>query len=161
MRSFEERFIQIGLPYKVIGGPRFFERQEIRDAHAYLRLLVSETDDLAFERIVNVPKRGIGATTVQKLQRAARSMSVSLEHATREITKTDEIRGKARTSLKSFCLDLDRWRSRQGSLRHTELAEQMLDESGYTQMWRDNKDCLLYTSPSPRDKRQSRMPSSA
>ena len=140
MRSFEERFIQIGLPYKVIGGPRFFERQEIRDAHAYLRLLVSETDDLAFERIVNVPKRGIGATTVQKLQRAARSMSVSLEHATREITKTDEIRGKARTSLKSFCLDLDRWRSRQGSLRHTELAEQMLDESGYTQMWRDNKD---------------------
>ena len=82
MRSFEERLIQLGLPYKVIGGPRFFERQEIRDAHAYLRLLVNETDDLAFERVVNTPKRGIGATTIQKLQRAARSMGVALENAT-------------------------------------------------------------------------------
>lgn len=140
MRSFEERFIQIGLPYKVIGGPRFFERLEIRDAHAYLRLLVNETDDLAFERVVNTPKRGIGATTIQKLQRAARSMSVSLETATRELTKTDEIRGKARTSLRAFCLDLDRWRAQLGTIKHTDLAEQILDESGYTQMWRDNKD---------------------
>ena len=140
MRSFEERFIQIGLPYKVIGGPRFFERQEIRDAHAYLRLLVSDTDDLAFERVVNTPKRGIGATTVQKLQRAARAMTVSLETATREIMKTDEIRGKARSSLKAFCLDLDRWRDRMATLKHTDLAEQILDESGYTQMWKDNKD---------------------
>ena len=140
MRSFEERFIQIGLPYKVIGGPRFFERLEIRDAHAYLRLLVSDTDDLAFERIVNTPKRGIGATTIQKLQRAARSLGVSLETATRELTKTDEIRGKARTSLRAFCLDLDRWRGQLGAMKHTDLAEQILDESGYTQMWRDNKD---------------------
>ena len=140
MRSFEERFIQIGLPYKVIGGPRFFERQEIRDAHAYLRLLVNETDDLAFERIVNTPKRGIGATSIQKLQRAARSLGVSIEAATRELVKTDEIRGKARTSLRAFCLDLDRWRARVGEMKHTELAEQVLDESGYTQMWRDNKD---------------------
>jgi len=140
MRSFEERFIQIGLPYKVIGGPRFFERQEIRDAHAYLRLLVSNTDDLAFERVVNTPKRGIGATSIQKLQRAARSMGIPLEAATRELTKTDEIRGKARTSLRSFCLDLDRWRTRLGDIKHTDLAEQILDESGYTQMWRDNKD---------------------
>ncbi len=140
MRSFEERFIQIGMPYKVIGGPRFFERQEIRDAHAYLRLMVNDSDDLAFERVVNTPKRGIGATSVQKLQRAARSMGVSLEQATRELVKTDEIRGKARTSLRAFCLDLDRWRARVGSMKHTDLAEQILDESGYTQMWRDNKD---------------------
>jgi len=140
MRSFEERFIQIGLPYKVIGGPRFFERLEIRDAHAYLRLLVNDTDDLAFERVVNTPKRGIGATTIQKLQRAARSMTVSLETATRELVKTDEIRGKARTSLRAFCLDLDRWRGQLGGMKHTDLAEQILDESGYTQMWRDNKD---------------------
>jgi DNA helicase-2/ATP-dependent DNA helicase PcrA len=140
MRSFEERFIQIGLPYKVIGGPRFFERLEIRDAHAYLRLLVNDTDDLAFERVVNTPKRGIGATSIQKLQRAARSMGVSLEAATRELVKTDEIRGKARTSLRAFCLDLDRWRERLGTIKHTNLAEQILDESGYTQMWRDNKD---------------------
>ncbi len=140
MRSFEERFIQIGLPYKVIGGPRFFERQEIRDAHAYMRLLVNETDDLAFERVVNTPKRGIGATSVQKLQRAARMMERSLEYATRELTKTDEIRGKARSSLRAFCLDLDRWRALLGTMKHTDLAEQILDESGYTQMWRDNKD---------------------
>ncbi len=140
MRSFEERFIQIGLPYKVIGGPRFFERLEIRDAHAYMRLLVNETDDLAFERVVNTPKRGIGATSIQKLQRAARSMGMSLEAATRELTKTDEIRGKARTSLRAFCLDLDRWRAMLGTMKHTDLAEQILDESGYTQMWRDNKD---------------------
>ena len=140
MRSFEERFIQIGLPYKVIGGPRFFERQEIRDAHAYLRLMVNDSDDLAFERVVNVPKRGIGATSLQKLQRAARSMGVSLEQATRELVKTDEIRGKARSSLRAFCLDLDRWRARISEMKHTDLAEQILDESGYTQMWRDNKD---------------------
>ena len=101
---------------------------------------MNDTDDLAFERVVNTPKRGIGATSIQKLQRAARSMGVSLEAATRELVKTDEIRGKARTSLRAFCLDLDRWRERLGTIKHTNLAEQILDESGYTQMWRDNKD---------------------
>ncbi|NNE59255.1 MAG: UvrD-helicase domain-containing protein [Hellea sp.] len=140
MRAFEERFIALGLPYRVIGGPRFFERQEIRDAHAYLRLIVSETDDLAFERVINVPKRGIGQTSVQKLQMAARAMNRSLEHATSELVKTDEIRGKARTSLKAFLLDLQRWRADSKSLTPVDLAERILDESGYTQMWRDNKD---------------------
>ena len=139
MRSFEERFIMLGLPYRVIGGPRFFERAEIRDAHAYLRAVKSDTDDLAFERIVNTPKRGIGATSVQKLQMAARAMGVSLETATRQLVLTDEIRGKARTSLRAFLLDIDRWRKDMADLRHTELAEKILDESGYTQMWRDDK----------------------
>ena len=183
---------------------------EIRDAHAYLRILRSDTDDLAFERVVNTPKRGIGQASVQKLQRAARAMGVSLENATREIIKTDEIRGRARTALKAFCLDIDRWRHDAQTLTHVEIAERILDESGYTQMWKDNKDaksegglenlkelfqamrefdslgaylehvslvmdvetgpqedevtlmtCLLYTSPSPRDQRGSRMPSSA
>lgn len=140
MRNFEERFIQLGLPYRVIGGPRFFERQEIRDAHAYLRLLRSDTDDLAFERIVNVPKRGIGATSVRKLQEAARAMNVSLEQATRQVIRTDEIRGKARSALRAFMLDLDRWRDEAQDTKHTEMAERILDQSGYTQMWRDNKD---------------------
>ena len=140
MRSFEERFIALGLPYRVIGGPRFFERQEIRDAHAYLRVVMSSTDDLAFERIVNVPKRGIGQTSVQKLQMSARAMGVSLETATREIIKTDEIRGKARSALRAFLQDVDRWRREAAMMKHTDLAEQILDESGYTQMWRDNKD---------------------
>jgi len=140
MRNFEERFIQLGLPYRVIGGPRFFERAEIRDAHAYLRVLRSDTDDLAFERIVNTPKRGIGATSISKLQQAARSMNVSLEHATRTIIRTDEIRGKARSALRAFLLDVDRWRREAEDSKHTEMAERILDESGYTQMWRDNKD---------------------
>ena len=140
MRSFEERFIALGLPYRVIGGPRFFERQEIRDAHAYLRVVMSATDDLAFERIVNVPKRGIGQTSVQKLQMSARTMGVSLETATREIIKTDEIRGKARSALRAFLQDVDRWRREAAIMKHMDLAEQILDESGYTQMWRDNKD---------------------
>jgi DNA helicase-2/ATP-dependent DNA helicase PcrA len=140
MRSFEERFIQLGLPYRVIGGPRFFERLEIRDAHAYLRVLRSETDDLAFERIVNTPKRGIGQTSVQKLQMAARYMNISLEAATRELVKTDEIRGRARTALRAFIMDIDRWRHEAADIRHTEMMERILDESGYTQMWRDNKD---------------------
>ena len=140
MRNFEERFIQLGLPYRVVGGPRFFERQEIRDAHAYLRTLRSETDDLAFERIVNTPKRGIGATTVRKLQDAARTMNVSLEQATRTLIRTDEIRGRARSALRAFMMDLDRWRKQAESVKHTEMAERILDESGYTQMWRDNKD---------------------
>jgi len=145
MRSFEERFIQIGLPYRVIGGPRFFERLEIRDAHAYLRVLRSDVDDLAFERIVNTPKRGIGATTIKKLQMASRGMGVSLEQAVRELVKTDEIRGKARTSLRALMLDFDRWRREAETVKHTEMAERILDESGYTQMWRDNKDAKSAT----------------
>ena len=145
MRSFEERFIQLGLPYRVIGGPRFFERLEIRDAHAYVRVLKSDTDDLAFERIVNTPKRGIGATTIQKLQTAARMMGVSLEQATRELTKTDEIRGKARSTLRAFIMDVDRWRNEAPTMKHTEMTERILDESGYTQMWRDTKDAKAPT----------------
>ena len=140
MRAFEERFIALGLPYRVIGGPRFFERAEIRDAHAYLRTVKSDTDDLAFERIVNVPKRGIGAVTIQKLQMAARTMGGSLEAATRQLVKTDEIRGKARTALRAFVLDIDRWRAAGKDLSHTELAERILDESGYTAMWKRDRD---------------------
>ncbi|MGB6229547.1 MAG: UvrD-helicase domain-containing protein [Litorimonas sp.] len=140
MRNFEERFIQLGLPYRVIGGPRFFERAEIRDAHAYLRVLRSDTDDLAFERIVNTPKRGIGATSLRKLQEAARAMNTSLEQATRTVISTDEIRGKARSALRAFILDVDRWRREAQDVKHTEMAERILDQSGYTQMWRDNKD---------------------
>lgn len=140
MRSFEERFIQLGLPYRVIGGPRFFERLEIRDAHAYLRVVKSDTDDLAFERIVNTPKRGIGSTTIQKLQVAARLMNKSLEATVRELVKTDEIRGKARTSLRAFIMDIDRWRTESLTLHHTDMVERILDESGYTQMWKDSKD---------------------
>ncbi len=139
MRAFEDRFIMTGLPYRVIGGPRFFERQEIRDAHAYLRLVRSEEDDLAFERIVNTPKRGAGATSVQKVQMLARAEGVSLSEATRLILQSDEIKGAARTGLSRFLKDLDRWRRDAETMNHAELAEHVLDESGYTAMWREDK----------------------
>jgi len=139
MRAFEDRFIMTGLPYRVVGGPRFFERAEIRDAHAYLRLVRSETDDLAFERIVNTPKRGVGATTIQKLQRTARAERVPLAEATRLLLQTDEIKGPARAGLSAFLKDVARWRSLAETVDHAELAETVLDESGYTAMWREDK----------------------
>ena len=139
MRAFEDRFIMLGLPYKVIGGPRFFERAEIRDALAYLRLVRSETDDLAFERVVNTPKRGIGDSSVQRLATAARETRTSMSEAARLLIQTDEIKGKARSGLAAFLRDLDRWRDQSRSLRHDELAEIVLDESGYTAMWREDK----------------------
>jgi ATP-dependent DNA helicase UvrD/PcrA len=139
MRAFEDRFIMLGLPYKVIGGPRFFERAEVRDAHAYLRLVRSPEDDLAFERIVNTPKRGIGDTTVQKIAMTARAMAVPMMEATRVMLGTDEIRGKARTALSVFLRDIERWREQSEQSRLDELAEIVLDESGYTAMWREDK----------------------
>jgi len=139
MRAFEDRFIMLGLPYKVIGGPRFFERAEIRDALAYLRLVRSLDDDLAFERVVNTPKRGVGDTSVQKIAQAARGARVSMAEAARLMTQTDEIKGKARTGLVAFMRDLDRWAEQAKTMRHDELAEIVLDESGYTAMWREDK----------------------
>ena len=139
MRAFEDRFLMLGIPYKVIGGPRFFERAEIRDAHAYFRLVRSIDDDLAFERIVNTPKRGIGATSVQKIAQAARSAGISMAAAARLMTETDEIRGAAKTGLKTFLRDLSRWAQQAETMRHDELAEIILDESGYTAMWREDK----------------------
>lgn len=139
MRAFEDRFIMLGLPYRVVGGPRFFERAEVRDANAYFRLVRSPDDDLAFERIINTPKRGIGASTVQKLQMAARAQGISLTRATEMMTQTDEIRGKARTALRVFLRDMERWRTLAQTKRHDELAEIVLDESGYTTMWREDK----------------------
>lgn len=139
MRAFEDRFIMLGLPYKVIGGPRFFERAEIRDALAYLRLVRSLDDDLAFERVVNTPKRGVGDTSVQKIAMAARGAQVSMAEAARLMTQTDEIKGKGRTGLIAFLRDLERWAGQAETMRHDELAEIILDESGYTAMWREDK----------------------
>ncbi|WP_309646351.1 UvrD-helicase domain-containing protein, partial [Phenylobacterium sp.] len=110
MRAFEERFVLLQIPYTVVGGPRFFERAEIRDAHAYLRLIQSPDDDLAFERIVNVPKRGIGDTTVQKLLTMARISGIPVMEAAREVVRTDELAARTRTALANFLRDIDRWR---------------------------------------------------
>ncbi|PBN44456.1 UvrD-helicase domain-containing protein [Sphingobium sp. D43FB] len=133
-REFEDRFIQIGLPYRIVGGFRFYERAEIRDALAYLRLVNQPADDLAFERIVNVPKRGLGDKAVEKLHRLSRAEGIPLLHAAARISDTDELTPQARRSLGSFVGDLARWRDRAAQLPHAELARQILDESGYTAM---------------------------
>ena len=139
MRAFEERFVMLQIPYNVVGGPRFFERAEIRDAHAYLRLIQSEDDDLAFERIVNTPKRGIGDTTVAKLLQLARLNGVSASLAARGIVNTDELAARTRTALSTFLRDLDRWRSMAQSTPHPQLLETVLEESGYTDALRADK----------------------
>ncbi|HEY2658969.1 MAG TPA: UvrD-helicase domain-containing protein [Caulobacteraceae bacterium] len=139
MRAFEERFVMLQIPYAVIGGPRFFERAEIRDAHAYLRLIQSEDDDLAFERIVNVPKRGIGDTTVSRLLQVARGNGVSTVSASRAVVQTDEIAARTRTALSNFIRDLDRWRSLRDNTDHARLLEMVLEESGYTDALRLDK----------------------
>jgi len=139
MREFEDRFVTLGLPYRVIGGPRFYERQEIRDALAYLRVVASPADDLAFERIVNVPRRGLGDATVQVLHDHARKRGIPLSEAARAVIETDELKPKPRGALRDLIAAFDRWRAQRDALPHTELAEIVLDESGYTEMWQKDR----------------------
>jgi DNA helicase II / ATP-dependent DNA helicase PcrA len=139
MRAFEDRFVTLGLPYRVIGGPRFYERQEIRDAIAYLEVTLNPDNDLKFERIINVPKRGLGDSTLKRLTELARARASSLYQAAREIIETEELAGKARKSLADLLASFERWRAQVRGMKHTELAELILDESGYTQMWQQDR----------------------
>ncbi|HUG61777.1 MAG TPA: 3'-5' exonuclease, partial [Methylomirabilota bacterium] len=139
MREFEDRFITLGLPYRVIGGPRFYERMEIRDALAYFRLVSQPADDLAFERIVNTPRRGIGETSVRTLHDYARRNAVPLLQASRDLVATEEFAGRTRVPLNAFVDSIDRWRDQLDALKHTDLAELILEESGYTQMWQNDR----------------------
>jgi DNA helicase-2/ATP-dependent DNA helicase PcrA len=138
-REFEERFITLGLPYRVVGGPRFYERAEIRDALAYARIVAQESDDLAFERIVNVPRRGIGDKALQTLHRVARADGVPLADAAARLVETDEIKGPARSGLRRLLEDLARWRAALDQRHHAEVMEMVLDESGYTAMWQQDR----------------------
>lgn len=138
-REFEDRFISIGLPYRIVGGFRFYERAEIRDALAYLRIVHQPADDLAFERIVNTPKRGLGDKAVAKLHMLARATGTPLSIAAARILDTDELTPQARRALGNFVGDLARWRDMASTLPHPELARQLLDESGYTAMWQNEK----------------------
>ena len=139
MRSFEERFITLGLPYRVVGGPRFYERAEIRDALAYLKIVASPDNDLAFERIVNTPKRSIGETSVKRMHGFARAQGIPLYRAAEALALTDELPNKTRSSLRTLMDSFGRWRQAMAALPHTELAEIVLDESGYTEMWQNDK----------------------
>jgi DNA helicase II / ATP-dependent DNA helicase PcrA len=133
-REFEDRFIQIGLNYKIIGGFRFYERAEIRDAIAYLRIINQPADDLAFERIVNTPKRGIGDKAVGKIHIFARDQQIPLSLAAAQMNATDEMTGKARKSLTDLVINIARWRDEAGRMTPSELTRQVLDECGYTDM---------------------------
>ncbi|MEO0991674.1 MAG: 3'-5' exonuclease, partial [Pseudomonadota bacterium] len=170
MRAFEDRFLSIGLPYRVVGGPRFYERREIRDAMAYFRLAVSPDDDLAFERIVNTPKRGLGDKAQAKIQQAARANGTSLHEGARLLVETKGLTGKGLNQLKALVQGIDRWHGlalgplipaapvdddavieeepqadglalKRGKpeISHIELAEVILEESGYTEMWQNDK----------------------
>src|SRR6516164_2000542 len=135
MRAFEDRFITLGLPYRVIGGPRFYERQEIKDATAYFEVTLNPANDLKLERIVNVPRRGLGESSLKSLHQLARAHIVPLFQAARLMIETEELKPKARKALADLIAAFDRWRSLIDTMRHTELAELILDESGYTGMW--------------------------
>jgi DNA helicase-2/ATP-dependent DNA helicase PcrA len=138
-RALEERFIQMGLPYRVLGGPRFYERQEIRDAIAYVRLVCQPDDDLAFERIVNNPRRGIGDAALRVVHGMARSDGTSLVRAARAVVETDEVGARSRGALRQFLAMTDRWRSELRERTPRELVELILDESGYTLMWQNER----------------------
>lgn len=139
MREFEDRFVTLGLNYRVIGGPRFYERLEIRDAMAYFRLVAQPADDLAFERIVNTPKRGLGDTTVRALHDYARARDIPMLAAAADMIETDELKPKARKALFDVIQSFRRWQERLENTPHTELAGQILEESGYTDMWKNDK----------------------
>ncbi|MBC9031681.1 UvrD-helicase domain-containing protein [Sphingomonas sp. JC676] len=138
-REFEDRFISIGLPYRIIGGFRFYERQEIRDALAYLRVVAQPADDLAFERIVNTPKRGLGDKALAKVHQYARAAGIPLTTAAARILDSDELTPQARRALGNLVGDIARWRSMGDTLPHPELARIILDESGYTAMWQADR----------------------
>jgi DNA helicase II / ATP-dependent DNA helicase PcrA len=136
MREFEERFIALGLPYKVIGGPRFYERAEIRDALAYLRCVAQPDDDLAFERIYNQPKRGLGEATLAILHDYGRRAGLPLTRAARALVETEELKPRPRQILRGVLDDFDRWRKQSEQVPHEELAQLVLEESGYIDMWK-------------------------
>ncbi len=157
MRAFEDRFLTIGMPYRVIGGPRFYERMEIRDAMAYFRLAVSPADDLAFERVVNTPKRGLGDKAQQTIQRIARAQGLSLVQGAALAIEEGAIKGKGAGQLRALIDAIARWHAAVGTTApvaeddlietlapnpaqsHIELAEAILEESGYTEMWLNDK----------------------
>ncbi|MHA6684071.1 UvrD-helicase domain-containing protein [Mesorhizobium sp. A556] len=139
MRSFEDRFIEIGLNYRVIGGPRFYERQEIRDAMAYLRVVAQGADDLAFERIVNVPKRGLGEAAIRQIHDTARALRVPMLEAAGKLAESDELKPKPRAALREITANFARWQGALDTTPHNELAETILEESGYTDMWKNDR----------------------
>jgi DNA helicase-2/ATP-dependent DNA helicase PcrA len=139
MREFEDRFVTLGLNYRVVGGPRFYERLEIRDALAYFRVVAQGSDDLALERIINTPKRGLGEAAIRQVHDYARARDISMLDAAADLIETEELKPKPRSALREVVENFRRWQSLIDSTPHTELAEKILDESGYTAMWQADR----------------------
>jgi len=141
-REFEERFLKIGLPYRILGGTKFYERAEIKDCVAYLRLINQEKDDLAFDRIVNNPKRSIGVTTLKQIHEFAKNNSINLESASRKLIELNLIKPKTKIGLNSFLIFLQKWRDdlKIKKIKHVKLLQIILDESGYSSMLKNKKD---------------------
>ena len=139
MRALEDRFVSIGLPYRVIGGPRFYERMEIKDAIAYFEVIFNSANDLKFERIINTPKRGLGEASLRPIYHYARAKSISLIEAARALLDTQELRPAARNAIANLLDQFDHWANMSQMMNHTELAQIILDESGYTAMWQKDK----------------------
>ncbi|OYV33770.1 MAG: DNA helicase II, partial [Acidocella sp. 20-61-6] len=138
-RAFEERMITLGLPYRIIGGLRFYERAEIRDAIAYLRVLAQPADDLAFERIINTPKRGVGDVSLRAMHNKARTAQISLYAATEFLIASGELRGKLRDAMRNLLHQFEQWRAMLGREGHVVTLATLLDEAGYTAMWQADK----------------------
>ncbi|MDR3521412.1 MAG: UvrD-helicase domain-containing protein [Acidocella sp.] len=138
-RAFEERLITLGVPYRIVGGLRFYERAEIRDAIAYLRVLAQPSDDLAFERIINTPKRGVGDVSLRAMHNKARTAQISLYAATEFLISSGDLRGKLRDTMKNFLHQFEQWRAMLGREGHVVTLATLLDESGYTAMWQADK----------------------
>ena len=141
-REFEERFLKIGLPYRILGGTKFYERAEIKDCVAYLRLIHQEKDDLAFDRIVNIPKRSIGESTIKLIHECSKEKSISLENASRKLIEQNLIKPKTKVGLSSFLVLTQKWRNdlRVKNIGHVKLLQFVLDESGYSAMLKNKKD---------------------
>ena len=138
-RAFEERMITLGIPYRVVGGLRFYERAEIRDAVAYARVLVQPADDLAFERIVNVPKRGVGDVALRTMHEAARAQNIPLSEAAAGLARAGGLKGRPREAMLELAAGLERWRAMLEGEGHVVTMATLLDESGYTGMWKADK----------------------
>ena len=139
MREFEDRFVTLGLNYRVVGGPRFYERLEIRDALTYFRVVAQGADDLALERIINTPKRGLGEAAIRQVHDYARARDISMLDAAADLVQTEELKPKPRSALREVVENFQRWQGQIDTTPHTELAEKILDESGYTAMWQADR----------------------
>jgi DNA helicase-2/ATP-dependent DNA helicase PcrA len=139
-REFEERFLKIGIGYRIIGGTKFYERSEIKDSVAYLRIIFQKKDDLAFERIVNTPKRSVGDTTMKQISEYARKHGFCLEDASLKMIETDKIKPKAKIGLLRILALITKWRKDLSTKKHVEVMQIILDESGYSEMLKNKKD---------------------